>query len=107
MLVDEHALISETRSLVDVANYLGDTGLSLAQCAGIEITEISSSTESVMPGALFVAHQGIRSHGAEYASRAISAGASAILTDQKVRRGSQPKVSAEFQCSSSLVRKSI
>jgi len=83
MLVDEHALISETRSLVDVANYLGDTGLSLAQCAGIEITEISSSTESVMPGALFVAHQGIRSHGAEYASRAISAGASAILTDRE------------------------
>ena len=83
MLVDEHALVAQTRSLVDIANYLGDTGLSLAQLAGIEITEVASSTESVIPGALFVAHRGIRSHGADYVEGAISAGAVAILTDKE------------------------
>ncbi|MTA84788.1 MAG: UDP-N-acetylmuramyl tripeptide synthase, partial [Actinobacteria bacterium] len=91
MLVDEQALVPQTRSLVDVANYLGDTGLSLSQLAGIEITEIASSTDAVVPGALFVAHRGIRSHGAEYVERAIAAGANAILTDKE----GESKISAK------------
>ncbi len=91
MLVDEQALVPQTRSLVDVANYLGDTGLSLSQLAGIEITEIVSSTDAVVPGALFVAHRGIRSHGAEYVEQAIAAGANAILTDKE----GESKISAK------------
>lgn len=83
MLVDEQILLSRTRSLVDIANYLGDTGLDLSGLSGIEVTEIASSTKAVIPGSLFVAHRGIRSHGAEYVDAAIKAGAIAILTDRE------------------------
>lgn len=82
-LVDEQILLGQSRSLVDVANYLGDTGLDLSGLSGIEVTEITSSTGAVIPGSLFVAHRGIRSHGAHYIHAAIEAGAIAFLTDRE------------------------
>lgn len=84
--MDDDLLLDDKKSLVDIATYLGDTGLELAQLSGIEIREISSSTANVIPGCLFVAHKGIRSHGASYAGDAVAAGASAILTDREGER---------------------
>jgi UDP-N-acetylmuramoyl-L-alanyl-D-glutamate--2,6-diaminopimelate ligase len=81
--MDEHLLLDHHRALIDVANYLGDTGVEISALAKIAITEVSSSTDSVIPGALFVAHRGLRSHGAQYVAKAIEAGATAILTDRE------------------------
>jgi UDP-N-acetylmuramoyl-L-alanyl-D-glutamate--2,6-diaminopimelate ligase len=83
MLVDEQVIVEDRRSLVNVASYLGDTGRDLASLRDIEITEISSSTDSVTAGALFVALRGLRIHGATYAEEAVNQGAVAILTDRE------------------------
>ena len=87
MLVDEvvdlQGLLEDRKPLVDVASYLGDTGHELSAFGDVVIHEVVSSTDAVVPGALFVAQRGLRSHGAKYAADAIAAGAVAILTDRE------------------------
>ncbi len=45
------------------------------------VSGISLGSGAVRPGHLFIALQGLRSHGAEYAQQAVDAGAAAVLTD--------------------------
>jgi UDP-N-acetylmuramoyl-L-alanyl-D-glutamate--2,6-diaminopimelate ligase len=47
----------------------------------VAVTGISLGTAAVRPGHLFIALQGVRSHGAQYAADAVERGAVAILTD--------------------------
>jgi UDP-N-acetylmuramoyl-L-alanyl-D-glutamate--2,6-diaminopimelate ligase len=49
--------------------------------AGTVVSGIALSTQSVQPGDLFVALPGKNGHGAQYAGRAVEAGAVAVLTD--------------------------
>ena len=49
------------------------------------VSGISLGTGAVRPGHLFIALQGVRSHGAEYAQQAVDAGATAVLTDDAGR----------------------
>lgn len=46
-----------------------------------EISHVAMSAEAVVPGALFIAVQGDRSHGIEFLDQAIKKGAVAVLTD--------------------------
>ena len=80
MLVAE--LLDSKKSLVEISNYLGDTGIELPKLSGIEVTDISSDTSTISSGALFVAIKGLTRHGATYARQAINDGAVAILTDR-------------------------
>ncbi|MGT2425940.1 Mur ligase family protein [Amnibacterium kyonggiense] len=47
----------------------------------VAVTGISLGTGAVRPGHLFIALQGVRSHGADYAAQAVERGAVAVLTD--------------------------
>jgi UDP-N-acetylmuramoyl-L-alanyl-D-glutamate--2,6-diaminopimelate ligase len=47
----------------------------------VTVTGLSLSTDRVLPGDLYAALPGSRSHGAAYAARAVEAGAVAVLTD--------------------------
>lgn len=60
--------------LVDRFGLAGDPG-------AVAVTGISLGTGAVRPGHLFIALQGVRSHGAEYAADAVARGAVAVLTD--------------------------
>ncbi len=75
-------LLEAKKSLVDISNYLGDTGIELSTLSGIDVTDITSDSNSVSPGALFVAIKGLTRHGAAFADRAVKDGAVAILTDR-------------------------
>ncbi|KRF37742.1 UDP-N-acetylmuramoylalanyl-D-glutamate--2,6-diaminopimelate ligase [Nocardioides sp. Soil805] len=48
----------------------------------VEVSGISLSTQRVVPGDLYAALPGSRAHGAEFADRALAAGAVAVLTDE-------------------------
>ncbi|WP_375401008.1 Mur ligase family protein [uncultured Amnibacterium sp.] len=48
---------------------------------GVSVTGISLGTGAVRPGHLFIAMQGVRGHGADYAADAVGRGAVAVLTD--------------------------
>ena len=76
-------LLNSKKSLVEISNYLGDTGIEISQLGGIDVTDITSDSSTVSQGALFVAIQGLTRHGAEFASQAIKDGAVAILTDRE------------------------
>lgn len=75
-------LVEAKRGLIEIARYLGDSGVDPSLLEGIEISDVTSDSQRVGPGALFVATQGMTRHGAEFARSAISAGATAILTDR-------------------------
>ncbi|MGV3561888.1 MAG: Mur ligase domain-containing protein, partial [Nocardioides sp.] len=45
------------------------------------LTGITLSSERVLPGDLYAALPGARAHGADFADRALAAGAVAVLTD--------------------------
>ncbi|RIX30321.1 Mur ligase family protein [Amnibacterium setariae] len=47
----------------------------------VAVTGISLGTAAVRPGHLFIALQGVRSHGADHAADAVARGAVAVLTD--------------------------
>ena len=47
----------------------------------VEVRGLSLGTAAVKPGHLFIALQGVRSHGIEYAEDAVQRGAVAVLTD--------------------------
>src|SRR4051812_9254834 len=48
---------------------------------GVAVTGISLGTAAVRAGHLFIALQGVRGHGADYAADAVERGAVAVLTD--------------------------
>jgi UDP-N-acetylmuramoyl-L-alanyl-D-glutamate--2,6-diaminopimelate ligase len=89
-------LIDSRKSLIEIATYLGDTGIELSKLADIDVTDVTSDSSTVSPGALFVAVQGLTRHGAEFARRAIKDGAVAILTDRDgeglISQDGQPSV---------------
>lgn len=66
-------------TLADVAS-CAQTSASAAD-AGTIVSGIALSTQSVQPGDLFVALPGKNGHGAQFADRAVTAGAVAVLTD--------------------------
>lgn len=70
------------KSLVEISNYLGDTGIELSRLSGIGVTDITSNSNDISPGALFVAVKGLTRHGAVFSHQAIADGAVAILTDR-------------------------
>jgi UDP-N-acetylmuramoyl-L-alanyl-D-glutamate--2,6-diaminopimelate ligase len=47
--------------------------------AGLEITDLSIDSRRIAPGGAFIALRGLRSHGVDFATQAIDAGARAIL----------------------------
>ncbi|WP_199425209.1 UDP-N-acetylmuramoyl-L-alanyl-D-glutamate--2,6-diaminopimelate ligase [Actinotalea solisilvae] len=49
--------------------------------ARVDVTGVAVGSADVLPGDLFVALPGLRSHGARYARAAVDAGAAALLTD--------------------------
>ncbi len=53
-----------------------------AELADVQITGVTHSDLDVEPGDLFIAMPGANHHGAEFAAKAISKGAVAVLTDQ-------------------------
>jgi UDP-N-acetylmuramoyl-L-alanyl-D-glutamate--2,6-diaminopimelate ligase len=62
------------RDLVERFGLAGDP-------SDVAVTGISLGTGAVRAGHLFIALQGVRSHGADYAADAVSRGAVAVLTD--------------------------
>jgi UDP-N-acetylmuramoyl-L-alanyl-D-glutamate--2,6-diaminopimelate ligase len=66
-------------SLADVASCAQTSAAAVD--AGTPISGIALSTQSVQPGDLFVALPGKNGHGAQFAARAVQAGAVAVLTD--------------------------
>src|SRR5688572_26829843 len=58
-------------------------GLRLVTGAGpdTQVTGLAVGSDDVAPGDLFVALRGLKRHGAEFAQRALEAGALAVLTD--------------------------
>src|SRR5687768_6869879 len=66
-------------TLADVAS-CAQTSAAAADAA-TPISGIALSTQSVQPGDLFVALPGKNGHGAQFAARAVQAGAVAVLTD--------------------------
>ncbi|MCU1447732.1 Mur ligase family protein [Cryobacterium sp.] len=66
-------------TLADVASS-AQTSAAAADAATI-VSGIALSTQSVQPGDLFVALPGKNGHGAQFAARAVQAGAVAVLTD--------------------------
>lgn len=67
--------------LTELLRDAGVTGRAQASTSDIEVTGIAVDSGRIVPGCLFVALPGRRSHGAAFASEAIAAGAVAILTD--------------------------
>lgn len=67
--------------LTELLRDAGVTGRAQAGTSDIEVTGIAVDSGRIVPGCLFVALPGRRSHGAAFASEAMAAGAVAILTD--------------------------
>lgn len=63
--------------LSEVADRLGIP----APSPGVEVTGISLSSQRILPGDLYAALPGARTHGAAYAGQAAQAGAVAVVTD--------------------------
>ena len=61
---------------------LSDLGLTSQSGANPAITGITNDSRKVCDGFLFAALPGVNSHGINFVSSAIQAGASAILTDK-------------------------
>ncbi|WP_220458028.1 MULTISPECIES: UDP-N-acetylmuramoyl-L-alanyl-D-glutamate--2,6-diaminopimelate ligase [unclassified Actinotalea] len=77
-----------TRHLTDLAARFGleraPRGASArgrADDVDVQVTGVAVGSADVLPGDLFVALPGLRSHGARYADAAVAAGAAAVLTD--------------------------
>jgi UDP-N-acetylmuramoyl-L-alanyl-D-glutamate--2,6-diaminopimelate ligase len=54
----------------------------VGDAAGVSVTGVTLSSQRVVPGDLYAAVAGSRTHGAAYSTQAVAAGASAILTDE-------------------------
>ncbi|RMH48086.1 MAG: UDP-N-acetylmuramoyl-L-alanyl-D-glutamate--2,6-diaminopimelate ligase [Alphaproteobacteria bacterium] len=60
---------------------MAELGLAGAGYGGVAVTGLASDSREVRPGMLFAALPGVAAHGAEFAPKAVEAGAAAILTD--------------------------
>ncbi len=70
-------------SVENIAQWIQGLGYKAeVQHAGDSITGITMDSREVQPGDLYVGLPGAKAHGAQFASTAIAAGASAILTDR-------------------------
>ncbi|WP_402375230.1 UDP-N-acetylmuramoyl-L-alanyl-D-glutamate--2,6-diaminopimelate ligase [Isoptericola rhizosphaerae] len=69
------------RRLADLAAAFGLTAASSGPPADTVVTAVASDNRAVVPGDLFVALPGARSHGAAFAADAVGRGAPAVLTD--------------------------
>jgi UDP-N-acetylmuramoyl-L-alanyl-D-glutamate--2,6-diaminopimelate ligase len=67
--------------LAEVAEAAVATVVAMPGDATVEITGVTLRAAEVRPGDLFAALPGARAHGADFADRAIAAGAVAVLTD--------------------------
>ena len=67
--------------LTDLLRGAGIDAADLATASSVEVHDVSLSSSTVLPGSVFAALPGHRTHGATYALDAISAGAVAIVTD--------------------------
>lgn len=61
--------------------------LELIGAADVEVTGVSLNTAHLVPGAIFIAASGAKSHGLDYLEEAIAQGAVAVLTDRKDQLG--------------------
>jgi len=73
------------RRLVDLAGRLGTTPLAGTGPLDAAITGVTHDSTAVVPGDLYAALPGSRTHGAHFADRAVAAGAVGVLTDQAGR----------------------
>ncbi len=71
-------LLNHSISVEDISRLIGITS---ELESSITFSGATSKDTEVVPGDLFLAYPGTKTHGAEFASRAISMGARAILTD--------------------------
>ena len=71
-----------TTSLRALAAWIaGELGVDADASGEAELTGITLSSDRVLPGDLYAALPGARAHGADFADRALAAGAVAVLTD--------------------------
>lgn len=75
--------LSSMNLLKVVSATLAETKLSAQELTAITITGITHNDKQVLPGDLFIAIPGAKSHGAQYATSALKQGAVAVLTDQE------------------------
>ncbi len=70
------------RSLAEVADAAGNgRDSAVLPAPGVTVTGVTHSSRDVLPGDLYAALPGFRTHGAEFVAEAMSAGAVAVLTD--------------------------
>lgn len=73
----------EGKSATEIARWLNEHGFATELVReGTTIGGITMDSREVQPGDLYVALPGAKSHGAQFADRAVSAGAAALLTDR-------------------------
>ena len=70
--------------------------------ASVQVTGISMNTNDLRTGDLFVAMPGLKSHGARFAAKALTAGAVAIVTDGAGERELQAAIAADAQLAAAL-----
>ena len=73
------------RRLVDLADRLGTALVAQVGPLDAAITGVTHDSAAVLPGDLYAALPGSRTHGARFADRAVAAGAVGVLTDQAGR----------------------
>ena len=73
---------SPDASLAQVQGWLAESGQDVERRGDATIHGICLATQRVVPGDLYAALPGTRAHGASYASKAVEAGAVAVLTDR-------------------------
>ena len=64
----------------------------LGSSTGVAVTGVTSRSQDVRPGDLFVGLPGAASHGARYAAEAVAAGAVAVLTDAAGSAIADPRI---------------
>lgn len=71
------------KNLAEVSAFLGSTTEKLSDLTKIGISTVTSNSQHVSEGSLFIALAGERHHGAEFYDQVKQSGAVAILTDQR------------------------
>lgn len=70
-----------TRSLAELAEFLGLYGQISPEYSGLTISGVCSDSRAIEPGDIFVALPGEKSHGCAFLTTALERGARAVLTD--------------------------
>ncbi len=73
--------LQHKKNLGDVLSFLGANDSERPIKHGVEVLDITSNSQSVSSGSVFLALAGDRTHGAKFAAEAVSHGAVAIITD--------------------------